>query len=168
MVSQFDCPVWPTHRTSQPVRCIAGCDNWTIKFDRFSSPLSNSLRPIRAVGEYQMRKSREYGGRKHERIDFRRPAFVVLQPGGPWLECMLLDISEGGARLEVGTLPVSKIFILSLTPNGEVRRTCMTTWRRGPLLGARFVGLKEIRRGFKPQEYVDPRLKKIPVSDISR
>jgi len=34
-----------------------------------------------------MRKLKEIGGRKHERIDFRRPAFVVLKPKGPWLEC---------------------------------------------------------------------------------
>lgn len=42
-----------------------------------------------------MRKSKEYGGRKHERVDLRRPAFVALAPNGPWLECTLLDISEG-------------------------------------------------------------------------
>ena len=113
-----------------------------------------------------MRKSKDLGGRKHERIDFHRPAFVVLEPGGPWLECMILDISKGGVRLEVGALPVSKLFVLILTPNGEVRRACLTTWRNGPLLGARFVNLKEIRRGLTPQEYVDPRLQKMPVSDV--
>jgi hypothetical protein len=47
-----------------------------------------------------------------------------------------------------------------------VRRAYLTSWRRGPLLGARFVSLKEIRRGLTPQEYVDPRLQKIPVSGV--
>ena len=79
---------------------------------------------------------------------------------------MILDISKGGARLEVGALPVSKLFLLILTPNGEVRRACLTTWRNGPQLGACFVSLKEIRRGLTPQEYVDPRLQKMPVSDV--
>ncbi|MBN9042429.1 MAG: PilZ domain-containing protein [Rhizobiales bacterium] len=55
-----------------------------------------------------MRKSKDQGGREYERMDFRRPAFVVLQPNGPWLECMVLDISSGGARLEVGAAPFRK------------------------------------------------------------
>jgi hypothetical protein len=110
-----------------------------------------------------VRKFKDHGGRKHERIDFRRPAFVVFEPDGPWLECMILDISQGGARLDVAALPVPKIFALLLTSNGEVRRACLTTWRRGPLLGARFVGLKELRHGFRSQAYVDPRLQKLPV-----
>jgi hypothetical protein len=79
---------------------------------------------------------------------------------------MILDISKGGTRLEVGALPVSKLFVLILTPNGEVRRASLTTWRRGSLLGARFVSLKDIRRGLTPPEYVDPRLQKMPVSDV--
>jgi hypothetical protein len=119
-------------------------------------------------GEISMRKPRYQGGRKHERIDFRRPAFVVFEPEGPWHECMILDISEGGARLEVGSLPVPKIFVLILTPTGEVRRACMTTWRRGNLLGARIVAAKELRRGFEPKKYSDPRLIKTPVSGTSR
>ena len=79
---------------------------------------------------------------------------------------MILDISKGGVRLEVEALPVPKLFVLILTPNGEVRRACLTTWRNGPLLGACFVSLKEIRRGLTPQEDVDPRLQKMPVSDV--
>lgn len=111
-----------------------------------------------------MRKSNDQGERQYERIDSRRPAFVVLQPNDPWLECMVLDISSGGARLEVGAAPVPKMFMLILTRNGEVRRTCLTTWRNGAMLGARFLSLKEIRRALAPKEYVDPRLQKIPSS----
>lgn len=112
-----------------------------------------------------MRKFRDQGGRKHERIDFRRQACVVLEPDGPRLECMILDISVGGARLDVGPLPAPKMFILILTPNGEVRRTCLTTWRRGPILGVRFIDIKELRRGFGPQEYIDPRFQKLPINE---
>lgn len=112
-----------------------------------------------------MDKSKEYGGRKHDRIDFRRPAFVVLEPDGPWLDCRIVDISVGGACIEVGALPVSKIFVLIVTPNGDVRRVCLAIWRRGPILGARFVGLKELRQGLKPQRYIDPRLQKMPTAE---
>jgi len=114
-------------------------------------------------GKLPMKRNSEYGGRKHERVDLRRPVFVVLAPDGPWFDCMMLDISEGGACLDVGALAVPKIFALVLTPSGDVRRACLTAWRRGPLLGARFVGIKELRRGLGPREYVDPRLQKIPI-----
>lgn len=108
-----------------------------------------------------MRKSKENGGRKHERVELRRSAFVVLAPNGPWLECTLLDISEGGAGLDVGSLPVTKIFLLILTPDGKVRRTCLTAWRRGPMLGANFVSLEQLRQNSRPQNYIDPRLQKM-------
>jgi hypothetical protein len=112
-----------------------------------------------------MRKSKEYGGRKYDRVDLRRSAFVVLAPNGPWLECTLLDISEGGARLDVGSLPVPKIFLLILTPKGEVRRTCLTAWRRGTLLGASFVSLKQLRQNSTPQNFIDPQPQKTPVNN---
>lgn len=114
-----------------------------------------------------MRKTKEYCSRRHERVDLMRPAAVALTPDGPWLDCMLLDISEGGARLDVGALPVPKLFMLILTPNGTVRRACLRVWRRGPLLGAHFVGLKQLQRGLRPQKYIDPRLQKMPIKDDS-
>ncbi len=42
----------------------------------------------------------------------------------PLFECTLLDISDGGARLDVGTLNLPKTFILLLTPDADVRRFC--------------------------------------------
>ncbi len=33
--------------------------------------------------------------RKHDRIEFRRPCFVILEPDAPWIECAIADISEG-------------------------------------------------------------------------
>jgi len=112
-----------------------------------------------------MRKTKEYGSRRHERVDIMRPAAVALTPDGPWIDCMLLDISEGGVRLDVGALPVPKIFMLILTPNGTVRRACLRVWRRGPLLGAHFVGLKQLQQGLRPQKYIDPRLQTMPTKD---
>jgi hypothetical protein len=78
---------------------------------------------------------------------------------------MLLDISEEGARLDVGAFPVPKLFLLILTPNGAVRRACLRVWRRGSLLGAHFVGLKQLQRDLRPQKYIDPRLQKMPIKD---
>lgn len=72
------------------------------------------------------------------------------------------DISEGRAGLDEGPLPVQKIFLLNSTPNGKVRRTCLTAWRRGPLLGANFVSLQQLLQSSKTQNYIDPRLQNMP------
>jgi hypothetical protein len=103
-------------------------------------------------------KAVELGERKHTRKEFQKAAFVILEPDGVWIECSIVDISDGGACLEVGDLPVPKIFVLVMTPDGRVRRACMTAWRRGELLGARFVTAEQLRRGVAEPDYIDPKL----------
>jgi hypothetical protein len=105
-------------------------------------------------------KSIELGDRRHSRIEFQKAAFVVLEPAGPWIECAIMDISDGGACLEIGDLPIPKIFVLVMTPDGRVRRACLTIWRRGELLGARFVTAEQLRQGIAEPGYVDPTLQK--------
>ena len=90
----------------------------------------------------------DLGERRHERIYLRKEAFVFFEPTAPWFECTLLDISEGGVRLDVGALPVPDIFGLSLSNTGTVLRICRTAWRRGGILGARFTTAKQIREEF--------------------
>jgi hypothetical protein len=34
------------------------------------------------------------GARRHERIEYRRPGFIIPAPDAPWLECFILDISD--------------------------------------------------------------------------
>jgi hypothetical protein len=108
-------------------------------------------------------KTIELGERKHNRIEFQKAAFIVLEPGGPWIECAIMDISDGGACLEIGNLPVPKIFVLVMTPDGRVRRACLAVWRRGELLGARFVTAEQLRSGIAEPAYVDPKFQKATV-----
>jgi hypothetical protein len=84
------------------------------------------------------------GARKHSRIDFKRPAFVILEQNGPWIECRVGDISEGGAGLTVGAIALPKTFVLILTPDGKVRRICRLVWRHGESAGVRFISRKEL------------------------
>ena len=107
-----------------------------------------------------MGKTIELGERKHYRIEFQKAAFVVLEPGGPWIECAIMDISDGGACLEIGNLPVPKIFVLVMTPDGRVRRACLAIWRRGELLGARFVTAEQLRQGIGEPGYIDSKQQK--------
>jgi len=103
------------------------------------------------------RDRKDLGARKHVRVDLHKRGYLIPAPDAPWIECHVLDISENGACLEVGDLAVPPLFGLSLTSGGEVLRVCTLVWRRGELIGARFVGAKELRQGLAPAAEADPR-----------
>jgi hypothetical protein len=86
---------------------------------------------------------------------------VIPAPDAPWIECFIVDVSESGVCLDVGALPVPKMFGLAFTSGGSVVRVCVRAWRRGELLGARFITAKQLRQG--EMAYNDPRLAKEPV-----
>lgn len=92
------------------------------------------------------------GARKHVRVDLQKPGFLIPAPDAPWIECVIVDVSDEGVSLDVGALSVPSLFGLAFTAGGEVLRVCSLTWRKGELLGARFVTAKELRRGFVPTE----------------
>jgi hypothetical protein len=93
------------------------------------------------------RESRNPGGRKHVRVNLHKPGFVIPAPDAPWIECTIVDVSEKGACLEVGSLPVPKLFGLAFTATGEVLRVCSLVWRNGETVGAEFLSAKELRAG---------------------
>jgi hypothetical protein len=92
-------------------------------------------------------KSEQLGERRHARVAFNKPGFVIPMPDSPWIECEFLDISKGGVCLDVGTLFVPELFGVAFNPKGDVLRVCRRIWRDGPLVGARFVTAKELRQG---------------------
>ena len=98
------------------------------------------------------RHRKDLGARKNVRIDLRRPGFLIPAPDAPWIECLIVDVSDDGVSLDVGALAVPKIFGVAFTAGGEVLRVCALIWRRGELVGARFVRAKELRQGFVPVE----------------
>src|SRR5436309_14889421 len=98
------------------------------------------------------RHRKDLGERKHQRVEVRRPGFVIPAPDAPWIECFIVDISESGVCLDVGALAVPKMFGLSFTSCGTVVRVCVRAWRRGELLGARFISAKQLRIGESPAE----------------
>ena len=109
------------------------------------------------------RQHKEFGGRRSVRIDLNKPGFLIPAPDAPWIECLIIDVSERGVSLEVGALAVPKLFGLAFTAGGEVLRICSISWRKGELLGARFVSAKELRQGFVPEE-LDPKGPKAPAA----
>jgi hypothetical protein len=106
------------------------------------------------------RDRKDLGARKFVRVDLRKPGFLIPAPDAAWIECYILDISENGACLDVGDLAVPKVFGLSLTAGGEVRRLCMLIWRKGELVGVRFISARELRKGVAPAGEPDAAAKK--------
>jgi hypothetical protein len=105
-----------------------------------------------------MAKNRKDPARKHVRVDLHKPGFLIPAPDAPWIECMIVDVSDDGVCLDVGALSVPKIFGLAFTAGGEVLRVCSLTWRKGELVGGRYVTAKELRAGFVSTDDADPRL----------
>ena len=101
------------------------------------------------------RRRNDPGSRKPVRVDLHKPGFLIPAPDAPWIECTIVDVSDSGACLEVGALVVPELFGLAFTAGGEVLRVCLLAWRRGELIGARFVTAKELRQGFEPKDKGD-------------
>ena len=92
------------------------------------------------------RYRKDLGARKHVRVDLYKPGFLIPAPDAPWIECLIVDVSEKGVCLEVGALAVPELFGLAFTAGGEVLRVCTLAWRKGELIGARFVSSRNSGR----------------------
>jgi|SRR5665213_2656401 len=103
------------------------------------------------------RHRKELGARRRVRVDLHQQGFLIPAPDAPWIECMIVDVSDTGVCLDVGALAVPKIFGLAFTTGGEVLRVCVLVWRRGERIGARFVSAKELRDGLLEPDAADPK-----------
>ena len=101
------------------------------------------------------RNRKDLGARRFVRVGLHKPGFLIPAPNAAWIQCYILDISDNGACLEVGDLVVPPVFGLSLTAGGEVRRVCSLIWRRGELIGVRFIRARELRKGPVPAGEAD-------------
>src|ERR1700710_391513 len=107
-----------------------------------------------------MAKNRKGDARKQVRVDLHQPGFLIPAPDAPWIECMIVEVSDDGVCLDVGALSVPKVFGLAFTAGGEVLRVCSLIWRKGDLVGAQYVTAKELRQRFAPAEAAAPKLEK--------
>jgi hypothetical protein len=98
------------------------------------------------------RQRSDLGARKNVRVDLHKQGFLIPTPEAPWIECLIVEVSDEGACLDVGALAVPDLFGLAFTAGGEVLRICSLVWRQGELIGARFVSAKELRQGLVPDD----------------
>jgi hypothetical protein len=55
-------------------------------------------------------------------------------------ECILMDVSLNGAKIFVDLdVPIPSSFSLIFVPHSRAKRNCQVVWRRGRLLGLKFV-----------------------------
>ena len=86
------------------------------------------------------------GGNDGERTTDRRrnPRYrtlksgVIVSAGYSDIKCQILDLSDGGARLmPADPVHCPKRFVLQ--PLAGPARECEVIWRRGPMIGVRYV-----------------------------
>ena len=69
----------------------------------------------------------------------RRQAAGIALRGKPTAECEIMDISKNGAKIvSDGTCVIPDQFELALVHGG--RKPCEVIWRRGRIIGVKFVG----------------------------
>jgi PilZ domain len=70
----------------------------------------------------------------------RRPAWIAVDDQMTEIECFVLDVSPGGAKIVTdAAIDVSDRFILALVPAHPKRQRCEVVWRDGKTFGIKFV-----------------------------
>ncbi len=75
--------------------------------------------------------------RKSERITVRTPGKIMLAKSETAIDCIVLNLSDGGAQLHVRAPDLPDVFVLHLVESGK-RRHCRVVWRQGAEIGVAF------------------------------
>lgn len=77
--------------------------------------------------------------RRHMRRTVNMAVKLVTTPDGPLRDCVVLDISEGGARLEIDPPDEAlQEFTIVFSPTGHPCRLCRVVWRANKQVGVEF------------------------------
>jgi hypothetical protein len=70
----------------------------------------------------------------------KQPAWISVDDGITKLDCFVLDVSPGGAKIVTdAALDVGDRFGLALVPDHPKRQPCEVVWRRGKTCGIKFL-----------------------------
>lgn len=84
--------------------------------------------------------------RKHRRHRVLRRGKAILHDHSTIFDCMIRDVSEGGARLQIGQFCIlPRYFRLGFVSDGMMResREVSVVWRQGDQLGVAFRDLND-------------------------
>jgi PilZ domain len=104
--------------------------------------------------------------RKSTRRPVRHGSWIFVGANTPLIPCVLLDVSDSGARLKVD--PATELpadFILVLSRDKRLNRRCRMIWRDEGMVGATFVTPKSIKRAAAPEPGVDMQAVKDQITD---
>jgi len=77
--------------------------------------------------------------RRARRRPIRYNAWMAIEGEKKLQECVLSDVSETGARIEVlNSKKLPDRFMLLLSENGSARRVCRVVWRKPRYVGVAF------------------------------
>ena len=78
--------------------------------------------------------------RKSPRKNIKAVGFLYTVDGWPLGECLIKDISTGGARLSHAlTDEIPAELLVAFSRDGRVRRRCEVRWRKEKEVGVRFL-----------------------------
>jgi len=78
--------------------------------------------------------------RKSKRREIWNGARIALRDGSAPKACRMIDISDGGARLDVPNAEaLPDHFALLLSYDGRMYRYCAVVWRKGTIIGVEFI-----------------------------
>jgi hypothetical protein len=70
----------------------------------------------------------------------KRPAWIAVDDQMTEIDCFVLDVSPGGARIETdAAIDVSDQLVLALVPQHPKRQPCEVVWRSGKTFGIKFL-----------------------------
>ncbi|WP_283814632.1 PilZ domain-containing protein [Bradyrhizobium australiense] len=70
----------------------------------------------------------------------KRPTWMTIDDGMTRIECFVLDVSPGGAKIVTdAAFDVRDSFQLALVPEHATRQSCEVVWRRGKTYGVKFL-----------------------------
>jgi hypothetical protein len=70
----------------------------------------------------------------------KRSAWISVDDGTTKIECFVLDVSPGGAKIMTdAAIDVRDSFVLALVPNHPKHQSCEVVWRRGKTYGIKFL-----------------------------
>jgi PilZ domain len=84
--------------------------------------------------------------RKSERFAVRTAAKIVLPQSDTWLDCVALNVSDGGAQLLIRAADLPEVFVLHFSDSGR-RRHCRVMWRQGSEIGVAFTDRIQVNFG---------------------
>jgi hypothetical protein len=78
--------------------------------------------------------------REPRRQAHKQPAWITVDDGMTKLECFVLDVAPGGAKIMTdAAFDVGDRFGLALVPSHPKRQPCEVVWRRRNIYGIKFL-----------------------------